>query len=137
MVLYFYLLNSAYRHLLLSSIISLVVSFFHGDPFSLSCFFASCTFGCDTQWSALYWDSCFCLLSLRICVCLSCNAPFLWVESIKYVVLSPRPLRALMKYIAWYSKIFAFCMTLSPILRQFSMELATKYPAYMILSWVR
>ena len=98
--------------------------------------FVFCTFGCDDRCLALCWDWCVCLYPLRPHVRMSWLAPYLWDNSIKSLVLSPRPLKSCMNSIAWSSKICAFSTTLGPSLRQVFMEAATKYPASLILSRV-
>ena len=134
-LLCYYFSNTSDLCLFFSYIISLVEYFFaRGLLFVLIFSFASCNLGCDDRCSELCWDSWFCLYYLRPCVCLYWHAPSWWVKSIKYLVLSPRTLRAFMDSIALYSKIYAFGVTLSPILRQVFMESVTKSPFYPIFS---
>ena len=111
--------NTAERRLFFFSILSLLAYFFARSLlFALILSFTSSTFGCDAQLSALGRNSWFCLYSLRPCVCLSWCAPSWWDNSTKYLVLSPRPLRACMDSIVWCSKICDFGVTLSPSLLQ-------------------
>ena len=58
----------------------------------------------------------------------------LLVQHNKSLVSSPRPLRACMVSITWYSKICAFGVTLNPSLWRVSMETATKTPFSLVLS---
>ena len=73
---------------------------------------------------------------MSILVCLYWCATYFWDNSIKYLVLSPIPLRSYIGSTALSSKICYFGVTLSPILCQVFMEAATKYFSSLILSWV-
>ena len=113
--------------------------------------FTYCTFGCDAWCSVLCCyscvvseDLCTSVLTCTIlvvqldkiirlithtinilhgtCVRLFWRASSWWYNSIKSSVLSLRPLRAYIGSMVWSSKICAFGVILSPILRQVLME---------------
>ena len=128
-VLCYYFFNATDRCLFFSSFIALVAYFFSWRLFFALIFsFTLCTVGCGARCSALCLYSFLYLCSMRPCVNLYWHAPSWWDNSIKSLVLS-----SYMDSIAWFSKIFAFGVTLSPILRQVFVETATKYPASLIL----